>query len=528
MPDMFDRQVRIPGWNQQAIEAQRVGIIGVGGNGAPLLQTLLSIGVGRQGFIAYADHDSVEKSNLPRLPYACDDQVGTPKVVAATQYASRKSPSTRLYPFQSRFNDPAVLERFKMATVLFFCGDSDGGRKEVNEFSVRYGIPLIDLGCDIQVQESQVIAGGQVRLVLPGENACLVCCGGYDAGQAALDQMGDEARAERAAQGYVRGADAEATPSVANLNGLTAQHAVSQFLALVHGEQFAQWDYLHFDQFTGRTICAQTHRLPQCPLCGDNQQFLSGDATNTGTTPRTVPAKFKQDPSKKLDGDLSHGEEAREMGTLLATASTVERTNSDERDAGVCDLLSRPSCSAAHQGCRAFLLTNRRTTMATKKQTTAKQTLVHTIRVGEIVADIHRRQSNAGFSYYDYTLSRQFAMATGRQATGTSFFDRSEHDILEAVRAASAWIRERVQSDIVNQSSNTARRGCRVGVPSTRSADPLMPNAFPRGPHDSKDVDHATVPKRPASRRPANTPPPSNRADTVLICSEDTAILCHR
>lgn len=296
----FDRQRRIPGWNQQGIEEQRIGVVGVGGNGAPLLQTLLSIGAGRRGFVAYADHDLVENSNLPRLPYACDHQVGTPKVLAATQYASRKSPTTRLYPFQSRFNDPAVMERFKMATVLFYCGDSDGGRKEVNEFSVRYGIPLIDLGCDIQVSDTRIIAGGQVRVVLPGENACLVCSRSFDASEAALDQMGTEAQAEHAARGYVRGADAEATPSVANLNGLTVQYAVSQFLALVHGPQFAQWDYLHFDQLTGRTIPAQSSRLAHCPLCGHTGQLLSGEAATKSARPTTTPAKFKREMAKKV------------------------------------------------------------------------------------------------------------------------------------------------------------------------------------------------------------------------------------
>jgi hypothetical protein len=63
--------------------------------------------------------------------------------------------------------------------------------------------------------------------------------------------------------------------------------------------------------------------------------------------------------------------------------------------------------------------------MSTKKATTTKQTPVHTIRVGEISALIHLRKSNAGYAYYDYILERNFAMATGRQATGTSFFDRS-------------------------------------------------------------------------------------------------------
>ncbi|MHB8974797.1 MAG: hypothetical protein ACYC3X_30555 [Pirellulaceae bacterium] len=93
--------------------------------------------------------------------------------------------------------------------------------------------------------------------------------------------------------------------------------------------------------------------------------------------------------------------------------------------------------------------------MSTKKATTTKQTPVHTIRVGEISALIHLRKSNAGYAYYDYILERNFAMATGRQATGTSFFDRSELDIITVVRAASSWIRERVQSTLGNQQSDT-------------------------------------------------------------------------
>jgi hypothetical protein len=104
-----------------------------------------------------------------------------------------------------------------------------------------------------------------------------VCCGGYDPAQAALDQMDEIARAVHASQGYVIGAADEATPSVANLNGLTAQFALSQLLALVNGPDFAQWDYLHFDQFTGRTIPARTTRDPECPQCGNGAYLMAGD-----------------------------------------------------------------------------------------------------------------------------------------------------------------------------------------------------------------------------------------------------------
>ena len=165
----------------------------------------------------------------------------------------------------------------KRATVLFFCGHDDGGRKVANEFAVRYGIPLIETGCDVKCSSETVEAGGQVRLVLPGANACLVCCRGFDPAQAALDQMDDTARAVRAATGYVQGAEADATPSVANLNAITGQLAITQLHALVNGARFAQWDYLHFDQFTGRTIPAQSKRRETCPVCGIGGIWMQGD-----------------------------------------------------------------------------------------------------------------------------------------------------------------------------------------------------------------------------------------------------------
>lgn len=275
--DTFDRQQRIPGWNQLGLERQRIGIMGAGGNGAPLFQYLIAMGAGRQGFVAIADHDAVENSNIPRIPYAFEEHVGTPKVSSAVHYAGKKSPRTPVFPFPCRLEEAAVRMRMKMATVLFYCGDTSGGRKDANEFATRYAIPLIDLGCDIQVSQNAVVAGGQVRLVLPGENACLVCCRGFDPADAANDQMDDAARAQRAAAGYVEGSDAAATPSVANLNGLTVQFAISQFLALVCGSEFAQWDYLHFDQFTGRTIPARTKRRDGCPVCGAGGILAAGD-----------------------------------------------------------------------------------------------------------------------------------------------------------------------------------------------------------------------------------------------------------
>jgi molybdopterin/thiamine biosynthesis adenylyltransferase len=238
MVDAFDRQMRIPGWNQQELARQRIGIVGVGGNGAHVFQTLVGMGAGSNGAVTIVDHDKIENSNLPRIPYATAEQVGMLKVTAATQWAGRKAPKTSVIPVPCSVDDATSLHQLATCTVLFGCVDNDGGRMVTNELAVRFGIPLIDLGCDIQVRDDEVISGGQVRVVLPGQNACLVCCRGFDPSEAAMDLMSDADKALRAERGYVRDSEADATPSVANLNAMTAQLGVAQFLALTHGRQF--------------------------------------------------------------------------------------------------------------------------------------------------------------------------------------------------------------------------------------------------------------------------------------------------
>lgn len=311
----FDRQVRIPGWNQRGLEQQRIAVVGLGGNGAQVFHTLIGIGAGLRGGIVLIDSDSVETSNLPRIPYASSEHVGTPKVTVAAQYAGHKSPSTPVYAFPCDANEKAAVDRIKASTVIFGCGDNDGLRKEQNELAVRYRIPYFDLGCDIQTGKDGVVAGGQIRVVLPGANACLVCCGGFDASQAAIDQMDDAGHAQRAARGYVVGSREQATPSVANLNGLTAQFAIAAFLALINGKRFSDWDYLHIDQLSGRTITAKTQRNPDCPLCGRDGCLGAGDPAETAS--RTIPLL------KKLEtGSVTESTECAKGNEMITSGLT--------------------------------------------------------------------------------------------------------------------------------------------------------------------------------------------------------------
>lgn len=261
------RQRLIPGWNQEQLARLRVAIVGAGGTGAQVFQTLVSLGVGMEGWLALVDHDEIEVSNLTRIPYAAPRHVGRHKVDVARAYGRVKRPGLKVHAIAEQISSADDIPLLRAASVIIGAGDNDGVRRVINEVSARYIIPYIDLGCDIQIGE-EVEAGGQARVVIPGENACLVCCGGYDPAEAALDLLDDQGKEDLARHGYVRGAEGDATPSVVNLNAITGQLGVTALLGLVHGRTFGAWDYARFDQHRGEVVTANSSRLPTCPVCG--------------------------------------------------------------------------------------------------------------------------------------------------------------------------------------------------------------------------------------------------------------------
>jgi hypothetical protein len=268
-----------PTYQRQTIIQLQIAIIGLGGNGAQLFEALVSIGVGAEGWIAGIDPDILEQTNLPRIPYAYTEHIGSPKVTVAAQYAGRKNPEVKFYPYPCSATEKAATERIKAAHVIICAGDGDGLRKYANELSVKYMIPLIDLGCEIHAEEKGLATGGQVRIVLPGTNACLVCCGGYDPSIAAIELLDDEQFAVRAAAGYVSGHRSNPTPSIANLNAITSQLGINTLLALVHGERFGNWDYVHYDYLTAKTLVAKSDPSESCPVCGKGGILGAGDIT---------------------------------------------------------------------------------------------------------------------------------------------------------------------------------------------------------------------------------------------------------
>lgn len=76
-----------------------------------------------------------------------------------------------------------------------------------------------------------------------------------------------------------------------------------------------------------------------------------------------------------------------------------------------------------------------------KKKQAAAETPVHTIRSGAIAASIWKRQSPAGYTYLDYSLTRSFeSLSSGSLGNSRNFFARNRRELLDVIDAATTWI----------------------------------------------------------------------------------------
>lgn len=86
---------------------------------------------------------------------------------------------------------------------------------------------------------------------------------------------------------------------------------------------------------------------------------------------------------------------------------------------------------------------NEQTSTKSKKSTTEGETVdpVQVVRQGAIAASIWKRQSPSGFAYYDFSLSRSWkSMSSEKMGYSKNFFETNQHDLIEVIQKASAWI----------------------------------------------------------------------------------------
>lgn len=149
---------------QLKLKNTRVLCIGAGGLGSPLLQTLVSAGVGKLGIV---DHDVVELSNLQRQSLYRHEELGLKKVIAAKDYLQKLNPHIDIVIYPEKFDVNNSRELIAQYDIIADCTDYLANRYVVNQMCVELNKPFVFAG----IWKHQ----GQCMLFQGTQGACFEC-----------------------------------------------------------------------------------------------------------------------------------------------------------------------------------------------------------------------------------------------------------------------------------------------------------------------------------------------------------------
>jgi molybdopterin/thiamine biosynthesis adenylyltransferase len=267
---LYDRQIRAFGSHGQSIlSSLRIGIVGLGGTGTVVLQSLAHLGV--TDFLLI-DPDRVETSNLNRLVGSTQADVGEPKVVVAERLAKHINTGIRIDAVQNSVLQTSVAHLLAQTDCVFCCTDSHGSRAVLNQLAYQYLVPVFDMGVVINVSDGKIQSiAGRTQLLSPGL-ACMVCSNLLDSEEVRRDLLSDF---QRKADPYIVGAP-EPAPAVISLNSTIASLAVTMFLSASVGVPSSA-RLLNYNAMTGACRPAIATPHPMCIVCSSAGALARGD-----------------------------------------------------------------------------------------------------------------------------------------------------------------------------------------------------------------------------------------------------------
>ncbi|TDO24458.1 HesA/MoeB/ThiF family protein [Pedobacter duraquae] len=139
----YSRQMLLPEIGiagQEKLRSASVFVIGAGGLGCPVLQYLVSAGVGRIGII---DHDIVDLSNLQRQILYNDTDIGLSKALTAKRKLELLNPFVMIEAYPEKLVAENAMTLIGRYDLVIDGSDNFPTRYLVNDSCVAAGIPLV-------------------------------------------------------------------------------------------------------------------------------------------------------------------------------------------------------------------------------------------------------------------------------------------------------------------------------------------------------------------------------------------------
>lgn len=212
-------------------------IIGVSGTGSLTAEQAARLGFGR---IILIDFDHVERKNLNRIVNStlADAVAKRAKVEMFAAAIRQYRDDASILPIGESILSRVAVTAASSADVIFCCVDSSEGRQIADLIAQAYLIPLIDMGVTIPTRRASAqklaVADviGRIDYVQPGASS-LGSRGVYTPESLRaeyLARVAPDVHAAEVAEGYIKGAHAEA-PGVIALNMRAASAAMLEYIA---------------------------------------------------------------------------------------------------------------------------------------------------------------------------------------------------------------------------------------------------------------------------------------------------------
>lgn len=234
---VFDRQIKAIGKaGQLRLQEMKIAVVGVGGTGSSVAVQLARMGIKKLTLI---DRDVIENSNVSRVYGSKKSDIGKSKVEVLKKYLATFS-KVEVDAVKSDIVKENVIADLIDADAIFGCTDNLSSRLILNDVSIQYYIPLIDIGCRINLNKDKTIDQivAKVQAVTP-DHACLWCTGTLDGKIILQESLSDEEKKKLAQEGYYEGIEKQ--PSIISLTTMAASIGINKLLGLmgIFGENYS-------------------------------------------------------------------------------------------------------------------------------------------------------------------------------------------------------------------------------------------------------------------------------------------------
>lgn len=294
---------------QRILLGGKVAVVGAGGMGMLLVQTLARLGVGH---LVVIDPERVDPTNLPRLPEATRldamayiDREAVPDVGRrlARRLAARKVRVARRIAMRANRNinfegivgdiaDDDVAHRITDCDFIFLAADTMLARSVVNQIAYQYLVPTLQVGSKpvIDRDTGTVLDVYAVIRTLGTAPGCLSCNGLIDPVRLSEEALGDPR--QLANQRYVDDPDVHA-PSVITINAMGTGWAANDLMQFMvglgrpaAGYRLLRTNPVHDD--APHVTVQEPDAEPSCYVCGtgSNSVRATGDSRELPTRAR--------------------------------------------------------------------------------------------------------------------------------------------------------------------------------------------------------------------------------------------------